>query len=504
MGASNKLKKSYKIPFRILDPFIATGSLDKFNLSAEVLFLAYSEQRRKHMYGAPEEPFVFYSPYQELYQYMQEDIKPAILAVMEPAFLEGRKLNKKEFLFISRELLRAFINRFARKNGEFFEAMLPAEKVVLFGKKARQKALEQFYSDVETAIYYKKLDGGAHPGFSLQDFKRHMDPEFKYERSFRYFLKQRGISYTKAMKDKALLKKERRLWLEKNKKDRLFIRDIVWGARQEIMRRHISVFGEPTVYAFSGESIYLNNYNSFVTIFNAREIKEQELDKLRTGVLSFQTLTAPTLSLANLNVNILYLNWKNKNKHKEGKSLGKNVTGYHNKSATFGSDGNVRSGVVIYDRAPTDANSIKSTIYHEMTHAIDEALPIINEQAFAILKGRCGERPALDVEILYEHGITTYGVRDSFLDPYIGRIYLHALRPASPELLYAEISENFPDDTPFSVFSEMWDNWPISKTEISSMAIDQFASPASMAGLLKYDLELFSHALAICYGTYVE
>ena len=266
------------------------------------------------------------------------------------------------------------------------------------------------------------------------------------------------MSYAKLRKNKEEYKKEMSAWKEKNKNEQDFPEYVLALVREIIIQRNISVFGLPDIYFNAGDSVsadeefFKSSYGGRVSILNAGKMKAPAIEKLKVAQLSFQTLVAPTLVRANLYVSVVY-------NDKRGK--GPRVSRYHYRDKT----------VTIVDRRPTD-DSIKRIVYHEMMHAVDHALPEVMEQAFAILKSRCGENPEEDLtfytELFSSRRDFAFVIRDSFINSYAGRVYGGR------------------------------------STEISTMAIDQFAYPETMLSLMRTDFQLFSHALAICYGTYFD
>ena len=142
--------------------------------------------------------------------------------------------------------------------------------------------------------------------------------------------------------------------------------------------------------------------------------------------------------------------------------------------------------VSLFKHKGDDYNASKKVVYHEMMHAVDYAAPGLMRQTFAFLKTRCGIVPCEDIEfyteLIMSRGDMAFGLRDSFMLAYTGRVYLRGLPDPNHE----------------------FDPYEKNSTEVSTTSIDQFACPETMLSLLSNDPKLFSHALAICYGTYFD
>jgi hypothetical protein len=377
-------------------------------------------------------------------------------------------LNKKDFLFVSRELARYDIETREKTDGILFSWLLPPQEIVRSGEAARARALQLFYKDVEAIMVRDSRDPHAY----MVDFRRFVDVEQRH-RFFGLpaFCRQEGLSWAKFRRGESPPGGRRRLvneWREyadTMRRNMLYMMELV---REKIILDNIALFGPPQVDAPS--------YGGIVRIENAGSIPEKDLSELKTNLLSFQALTAPTTNRAQLDVTVRYKVLDKKTKRDEGASFIKYTAHYSSYDKS----------VNLFKHQGDDYNASKRVVYHEMMHAVDYAAPGLMRQTFAFLETRCGIVPCEDIEfypeLIMSRGDRAFGLRDSFISAYTGRVYLHDLHDPNHE----------------------FDPYEWNSTEVSTTSIDQFACPETMLSLLSNDPKLFSHALAICYGTYFD
>ena len=201
----------------------------------------------------------------------------------------------------------------------------------------------------------------------------------------------------------------------------------------DLVRSDVSEFNP--AYSYPGDS---QNYN------------------LATSLLEFQALTAPTMRRANMGVTVVInfdLPWVTPPHFSPGDSK------------------------IILPQGVTEYTGVRCTIFHEMTHALEHFVPEISEQALAILKSRGNKGKFCGISFIHEFSSKfspiAVGIRDHFLNPYTGRLYVD-YKPS------------------------------VCANEVSTTSMDQLAYGATALSLLLSDPDLFSHALAICYGTYFD
>ena len=446
MAAKRKIQKRYKLTNKALDAYLAQIK----NMYAKT----YKDQDPGVLAGLPR-----FLMHHSMYL-------PKVDELIKGAFEKQRPLNKKDALFVSRELARAEIERMEQGQGVFFSQILPPQEIVRSGQAARARALQLFYKDVEAIMVRDSRDPHAY----MVDFRRFVDIEKRHQFfGLPAFCRQEGLSWAKFRRGESPPGGRSRLFREYNEyidtmnKNMCYILELV---REKIILDNIALFGPPQVDAPS--------YGGIVRIENAGSIPEKDLSELKTDLLSFQALTAPTISRAKLDVTVRYKILNKKIKRDEG-------TSWHEYTAHYI---HFDKSVNLFKRLGSDWNASKEATYHEMMHAVDYAAPGLMRQTFAFLETRCGIVPCEDIEVYPElmmsRGSMAFGLRDSFMSAYTGRVYLRGLPPHGID--------------PYA-----WNS-----TEVSTTSIDQFACPETMLSLLSNDPKLFSHALAICYGTYFD
>ncbi len=410
---------------------------------------------------------------------------PQVAELITGAMRKQRPLNKKDALFVSRELARADIETREKTQGLLFSQLIPSQEIVSFGEAARAKALQIFYKDVESIMIKVSKDPYAY----MIDFKRFVDVEQRHKFfGLPAFCRKEGLSWAKFMRrgkvrrgefppgGRQKIVQEWREYSDVMRRNMLYIMELV---REKIILDNIALFGTPQVDTFSGApQVDAFSYGGIVRIENADSIPEEDLSALKTDLLSFQALTAPTTSRAYLNITVRY--------KIIDKGIKRDVSDPMHMYEYTPHYSNYDKSVRLFKNAGNNSLHIKGAVYHEMMHAVDYAAPGLMRQTFAFLKTRCGIVPCEDVEFYPElmggRGSMSFGVRDSFMSAYTGCIYVHGL----PD----------PNSGP--------DSYGNNATEVSTTSIDQFAYPETMLSLLSNDPELFSHALAICYGTYFD
>jgi len=395
---------------------------------------------------------------------------PQVAELINGAIQKQRPLNKKDALFVSRELARADIETREKTQGLLFSQLIPSQEIVSFGEAARAKALQIFYKDVESIMIKVSKDPYAY----MIDFKRFVDVEQRHKFfGLPAFCRKEGLSWAKFRRRelppgrRQKILREWREYAEVMRKNMTYMMELV---REKIILDNIALFGTPQVDAFS--------YGGIVRIENADGIPEEDLSALKTDLLSFQALTAPTTSRAFLNVTVRY--------KIIDKGIKRDVSDPRHMYEYTPHYSNYDKSVKVFKNAGDNSYKyIKSAVYHEMMHAVDYAAPGLMRQTFAFLKTRCGIVPCEDVEFYPElmgtRGDMAFGVRDSFMWAYTGRIYVRDLGT-----------------------DHGFDPYAWNATEVSTTSIEQFAYPETMLSLLSNDPGLFSHALAICYGTYFD
>lgn len=464
METKRKIERRYKLTNAVLDRYLAHfNKLYNENL--------YKDQDPGALAGLPR--FLIH----------HSRALPQVDELINRAIQKQRPLNKKDALFVSRELARAEIEHMEKFNGDIFYRLLPPQEIVRSGEAARARALQLFYKDVESIMIRESRDPYAY----MVDFRRYVDIEQRHKFfGLPAFCRKEGLSWAEfRRKNKKLsfggrnrLVNEWREYTDVMRRNMLYMMELV---REKIILDNIALFGPPQVDAPS--------YGGIVRIENADSIPEKDLSELKTALLSFQALTAPTTSRAQLGVTVRFKILDRKSKRDEATSV--NMYEYtphylnHDKS------------VNLFKHARSAPDAIKCIVYHEMMHAVDFVAPGLMRQTFAFLKTRCGMIPSEDIEFYPElvgrRGQMAFGIRDSFMSAYTGRVYLH------PGL--GLVKENY-GRMPYELNSV--DPYEYNATEVSTIAIEQFTCPEAMLSLLSNDPELFSHALAICYGTYFD
>ena len=370
-----------------------------------------------------------------LYSIPHDDMRQ-IFSIINEIHDEDRPPDSEEIKLII-ELFASGLAAFNLKEiKSHIDKYIPSEQIIERGKDARRRAIELFYDDLE--FIFSETFKTLQYDYSIERYTLALQSLLKYRELYnKSEFTEAPVYYQEAI-DAASEVKKYYSTLESVMHDVLY----------KIKRDNIAKFGRPEINSLS--------YGNVIKI-NKENIPADCLGELEGAVLNFQALVAPTIKNANMEISVV--------SDSSGDTLEGAAGQYESASKT------------VRLRYLNRSWPISSTVYHEITHAIEEHVPEISAANLGILKIRSGgdiisSIGFINEAVLGDGDTEIFGIRDSFLNPYTGRIYYgHGKYVAS---------------------------------EVSTTAVDQLSNGYSALSLMLGDPQLFSHALAICYGTYFD
>ena len=221
------------------------------------------------------------------------------------------------------------------------------------------------------------------------------------------------------------------------------------SARVKIIRNNMRTYGQPSLDG--------SNYNCNIELQFFSNCPRAVISEIQAGLLAWQALAAPTLCSNPINIKM---------------RIG-------SKRAHSGAFHDDTKKVIYIGGISNRLDQAKRRVYHELTHALENACPRISlANTVTLLERAKGkENPVQFTQLFQSDGV--FYIPDAFCYGYTGRVYVSG--QGQEGVLVSD-----------------------TRSEISATSIEDFFSGPQMLGLYMTDRDLFYHAMAIFSGAYNE